>query len=462
MAITVAILLSSCVVGKRYAGTRLEVPEQYRNNVPVTADTVLLPWKEFFKDPALVTLIERALEKNAEVSIALKNLEQLDLQVKQSRLALLPTIDATLGVNRSYPSLNSLNGSLTEQFTGTKYIDDFNAGLGLSWEADIWGKAKMQQEQARANYFAQKENFQALRTRLISEVSSAYFNLLSLDRQLEIANENVELSNRTLEMMSLQYNSGLVNSVAIEQAVAQKKTAELIIPLAKQNITIQENALSILCGEFPDTIQRKLDMENIIPDDLFLTGVPSQLLSRRPDVRAAEYNVMALNAQTGLAKAAMYPAFSLTAQAGANSFKFNTWFDLPGSLAKNLAVNIAQPIFQKGQLKTAYKTALLEQEKAVVQFRQTVLVAIGEVSDAMARFQGADHRLVLTRERTTSLDKATNDAMLLYQNGMASYLDVITAQNGKLQNDLEMVGIQAEKLGSVVELYRSLGGGVDK
>ncbi len=456
-----ATFFSACAVGKKYSRPEIDVPAKYRNDVPVTADTVLLPWKEFFQDPILITLIDKALERNAEVTIALKTIEQTELQVKQAKLALLPTVDAAIGVNRSYPSKNSLNGSLTEQFTGSKFIDDFNAGLSVSWEADIWGKSKMQREQARAEYFAQKENLQALKTRLIAEVASAYFNLISLDRQLEIARENVALSDSTLQMISLQYNSGLVTSVGIEQAVAQKKTAELIIPLAEQNILIQENALSILCGDFPSTVERKRGMDNIVPQDLFLGGVPALLLSRRPDVKAAEYNVMSFYARTGLAKAAMYPSFSLTGQAGANSFKFNTWFDLPGSLTKNLALNLTQPIFQKGQLKTAYRTALLEQQKAAVQFKQTVLTAVGEVSDALGRVQGTDKRIDIALERASSLDKATKDAMLLYQNGMASYLEVITAQNGKLQNELELIGIQAEKLSGIVDLYRSLGGGVD-
>ncbi|SFO16375.1 efflux transporter, outer membrane factor (OMF) lipoprotein, NodT family [Paenimyroides ummariense] len=457
-----AAFFSACAVRKPYARPELEMPAKYRTEVNVTADTILLPWKDFFKDPKLVHLIDKALEKNADVTIALKTIEQMELQYKQAKLSLLPTLDSSLGVNRSYPSKNSLNGSLAEQFTGTKYIDDFNAGLSLSWEADIWGKARMQQQKAKAEFFAQKYNYQALKTRLITEVASAYFNLINLDQQLEIAKENAALSERTLQMISLQYESGLVTSLGIEQATAQKKTAELIIPLAEQNILIQENALSILCGEYPTAIERKVGMDQIVPDDLFVSGVPASLLSRRPDVQAAEYNLISFNAQAGLAKAAMYPSFSLTAQAGTNSFKFNTWFDLPGSLTKNLAANLAQPIFQQGQLKTAYRSSLLEQEKASIQFRQTVMTAVSEVSDALGRLEGVDKRLVLTQEQSTSLKKATADATLLYQNGTASYLEVITAQNSKLQNDLELINLNMEKLNNIVELYKALGGGTDK
>lgn len=456
-----AAVLQSCALGNKYTRTKLDLPANYRDEIPMTGDTILLPWRTFFRDQELSKLIGKALEKNNDAAIALKSVEQTELAFKQAKLALLPAIEANAGFNRTYPSKNSLNGSLTEQFTGTKYIDDFNAGLGLSWEADIWGKAKMQQDQARANYFTQKENLSALKTSIIAQVAQAYYNLVSLDAQLRIAQENVALSDSTLQMMRLQYNSGLINSVAIEQAEAQKKTAELIIPLALQNITIQENAISILCGEYPERIIRTNNFNVNTPEDSFPAGLPAQLISRRPDVRAAEYAVVSLNAQTGLSKAAMYPTFGLTAQAGANSFKFRSWFDLPGSLAKNVALNLTQPIFQRGALKTALKTARIEQEKAVIQFKQTVLTAVGEVSNALARVKGAGSRLELVRQRGASYDKATKDAILLYKAGMATYLEVITAQNGKLQNDLDQIEIKLEEMNSNIELYRALGGGVD-
>ncbi len=456
------IVLASCVVGKKYTPTSLEIPDKYREEITLTADTILLPWRTFFKDPQLVTLIEKALQKNNDVSVALKTMEQMDLAMQQAKKSLLPMVQATVGANRSYPSKNSLNGSLTEQFIGTKYIDDFSASLGISWEADIWRKAKMQKDQALANYFAQKENLSALKTRIISNVAQAYYNLLSLDAQLKVAKQNVELSDSTLAMMHLQYNSGLINSVAIGQTEAQKKTAELIIPLAKQNITVQENALSILCGSYPDAISRASSFDSFVLDDSFSAGVPAQLLSRRPDVKAAEYAVIALNAKTGLAKANMYPSISLSAQITANSYKFNQWFDLPGSLAKNLVANLTAPIFQKGALKTEYKTALIEQEKAVIQFRQTVLNAVSEVSDAMAKSKGASDRLALTHEKGIILEKTTRDALLLYNSGMATYLEVLTAQNSRLQNDLESTNIRLEKFNSVVDLYKSLGGGVEQ
>lgn len=457
---TMAAVLVSCTVGKPYARTELQVPESYKESVQVTGDTVVLPWKTFFKDPKLIGLIDKALTRNNEVYVALKNIEQLDLMYKQAKLSLLPTLDLNAGANRSWASKNTLNGSLNEQFVGTTHMDDFSANLRLAWEVDIWGKAKMQKESAAAEYFAQKENLNAVKSRIIVQVAQAYYNLISLDEQMKIAEQNIELSNNTLKMMDLQFKAGQINSLAVQQSEAQKKTAELLIPLAKQNISIQENALSILCGEYPAKIERSGDLKMMIPGNKLSEGLPAQLLSRRPDLKMAEFNVISLNSKTGLAKAAMYPSISLSPQIGVNSNKFSSWFDIPGSITKAIAANLAAPIFQKKQLKTAYETALIEQEKAAINFKQSVMTAVGEVSDAMAKSQGTSERLQLLEQRTAILDKGIGDALKLYKSGMATYLEVITAQNNKLQNDLEEINVTLERLNAEVDLYRSLGGGI--
>lgn len=455
------VLLTSCVVGKKYSRTDLNAPEKYREDITLTGDTILHPWKSYYKDPMLVSLIEKALVKNNEVLIAMKSMEQLDLTYKQAKLSLLPTLDFDAGASRSYQSKNSLNGSLSAQFTSKDYLDDYSANLRLSWEADIWGKAAMQKRDAKAGYFAQKENLSALKTRIIVQVAQSYYNLLGLDEQLKIAQKNIDLSNSTLSMMQMQYNSGLISSLALYQTEAQKKTAELLVPLAEANIAVQENALQILCGEYPDSITRSGNLDAAELNVALPSGVPAALLSRRPDVKAAEYAVMSANAKTGLAKATMYPTLSLSPSIGINSFEFDTWFNFPGSVTKTIAANLVQPIFKKRQLRTAYEIAILEQEKAVVQFKQSFITAVGEVSDAMSKLKNADKRMELATEKSVSLDKATHDANLLYKSGMATYLEVIVAQNSALQNDLDVVAIKLEKLNAAINLYRALGGGVE-
>ncbi len=447
------------MIEKKYSRVNLNIPEQYRETVTVTADTIQLPWRTFFKDTILVNLIEKALQKNNEIAVAVMNMQQLDLMYKQSKLGLYPSVDLNVGANRNWLSKSSLNGSLTEQFLGTSYMDDYAASLRLSWEADIWGKAKMYRGASLANYFAQKENLSALKTRLIVQVAQAYYNLIALDEQLKVAKRNIILGDSTLAMIWLQYKSGQVNSLAVEQTEAQKKTAELLVPLALQNIAIQENALNILCGEYPSSKVRVDIIDNVMPSSIFPLGVPAMLLSRRPDVKAAEYAVVSANAKRNLANLAMYPSISFTPSVGVNSFKLDTWFNLPGSIVKNIGVNLAQPIFMKKSLKTAYDIAILDQEKAVSTFKQSLLTAVGEVSDALARAKYADERMDLVKQKKASLTKAKNDVFMLYKSGMATYLEVITTQNNSLQNELEVIEIKKEKFNAITDLYRTLGGG---
>ncbi|WP_293938325.1 efflux transporter outer membrane subunit [Sphingobacterium sp. UBA5996] len=457
-----ALLLSSCSVGEKYTRQEMVLPENFKNSaVVLTSDTLQLSWGKFVKDPLLTSLIEKALSNNTDVNVALLNMQQLALAYKQSKKGLLPTADLSIGANRTWLSSNSLNGSLSDQFIGTPYMDDYSAMLRISWEADIWGKARLQKEESMANFFGQKENLSALRTRIIVQVIQSYYNLIALDEQLKIAQKNVQLSDSTLRMIRLQYNSSVVSSLDVEQAEAQKKTAELLIPLAYQNMEVEENALSILCGSFPARMRRTASLDDTIVGDGLATGVPAELLSRRPDVRAAEYAVAAATSRMGLAKAAMYPSLSLTPSIGINSIQFNKWFDLPGSIVKTIAGNIAQPIFQKGALKTNYEISVIEREKIALQFKQAVMVAVSEVSDALAKIKHTKQRLQLIHAKSNALGKATTDATLLYKSGMANYLEVINAQNNALQNDLEWITVKREMLNATIDLYRALGGGTD-
>lgn len=458
---TMMLLITSCVGTKKYQQEDLNLPVTFRQELDVTSDSIQLPWKRFFRDKQLVVLIEKALEHNNDIHIALKNMEQLDLAFKQAKLGLLPTLDLTAGASRNYGSKNSMNSQMAEQFSATSYVDDYSSSLKLTWEVDIWGKTKLQKQVAQADYFAQGENLQALKTRIIVQVAQAYYNLVSLDEQLQIAKENIALSETTLQMMQLQYEAGQVNSLAIEQTKAQQKTAELLVPLVNQNIAIQENALSILCGKYTAHIDRTIGLKNIVQEEVLTLGVPAQLISRRPDVKAAEYAVVANHSKIGLTKIAMYPSISISPQIGTNATKFNDWFDLSNSLTKTLVGNLTAPIFQKRTLQTAYKTAILEEEKTRIQFKQVVLNAVGEVSDELAKYKAATERLTLMQEKATSLEKATTDALKLYQSGMATYLEVITAQNNSLQNALDKSSTEMEKLNASVGLYRALGGGVE-
>jgi outer membrane protein TolC len=245
----------------------------------------------------------------------------------------------------------------------------------------------------------------------------------------------------------------------VQQAEAQQKSTALLIPQLEQNIVVQENALQLLTGQLPGTIPRNRSSEyELLPSQLS-TGLPAAMLSRRPDVRQTEMALMAANAQVGIAQANMYPALNFTAGGGLESFKASNWWSVPDALFGLAAGAIAQPIFQRRALRTQYAVAKLQREQAVLRFRQSVLGAVTEVSNALVQIDKLKEQEQLAAAQVTMLQSAIANAKQLFKSDMATYLEVITAQANALQAELNLSAIQRQQWNAVVELYRSLGGG---
>ena len=452
--------LGACKVSKDTATPAAETPVQFRN--AETADTTSvanLPWKSFFADPALQQLIDSAIARNYDMQVALKTIQSAQLVLGQSKLGYWPDVNfnATYSLNRA--SDNSLNGQFFPQFLGKPYQEDYNANIGISWELPIWGKIKNRQSLALAQYLQTTEARKTLQTNLVEGVANGYYNLLMLDAQLNIAKANLALNDSTLRIIRLQYNSGDVTALGIQQAEAQEQAAAELIPQFEQSILLQENALSILTGRLPGAIARNTTLDAVPVRDSLAAGVPAQLVSRRPDVRSSELALTAANANVGITKANLYPSLTITGQGGLNSFKASDWFNIPGSLFGIIGGGLTQPIFQRKQLKTQYELAKVDREKTVIQFRQSVLVAVGEVSDALAKINKLKEQQVVAARRVNTLQNAITNANSLFRNGLANYLEVITAQSNVLQSELELASIKKGQLSAEVELYRSLGGG---
>lgn len=452
---------TGCRVGKDFSRPSTPLPVSYRH-APAGTDTTNiggLSWKVFFKDPVLQSLIDSAIVRNFDLRVALQQVKSAGLAARQARLGFLPELNVQVQANRNWPSKNSLNGSLSEQFIGTRYMDDYNANAALSWEVIAWGKISRMKEAALATYLQSSEAAKAVQTRIVADVAMGYYNLLMLDYQREIAVKNLLLNDSTLRIMRLQYSSGQVNTLAIEQAEAQREVAAALIPKADQQIAIQENALRILTGALPSAILRTERLQAVQLDEQLTAGVPATLLTQRPDVHAAELAVQVANAKVGIARANMYPALNITASAGLNAFKADKWFSLPGSLFETVGGSITAPIFQRGKLKTEWQTAKVEWEKSVLDFQKSVLTAVGEVSDALVQIDKLKVQQDIMVVRVGKLQSATKNAGLLFQNGMATYLEVITAQSNVLQSELDLAALQRERLDAIITLYRSLGGG---
>ena len=461
MILFVFITLISCKISKDIETPKDAFPENFRN-ASVSKDSTSiadLEWKNFFTEKDMIQLIDSAVTRNNDLQIATKNIEIAQFRFTQSKWGNVPQANLFVNASTSNPSDNSFTGMNLSQALGQKHIDDYSAGASLSWEADIWGKIKNQKKGAYATYLQSEEVKKALQTTIVANVSKGYYNLLMLDAQLDIARKNLKLNDSTSKIIQLKYNAGQVTSLAIQQSEAQQLNAAQLIPLLEQNIAIQENALSVLTGSFPNSKARNTHLTAIELKNNTAIGIPSSLVSRRPDVKSAELALKVANANVGITKADLYPALKITAQGGVNSFETSSWFNIPASLFGTVAGGLTQPLLNNKKVRTQYNIALAEREKSVLSFRQTVLVAVSEISDALVKVEKLEQQESFLQKRVKTLQQAIKNSNLLFKNGMAEYLEVLTAQSNLLQSELELANMKREQLAANIELYRALGGG---
>nr|WP_294795813.1 TolC family protein [uncultured Mucilaginibacter sp.] len=460
----ITLIISACSVSKDIKTPPPETPIAFRGadikTIGDSSSIADIQWRQFFTEPTLQGLIDSAITHNYDMQLAVKNLEQSQLVLRQSKWNNIPQLAFNVTANSNRPSDNSLTGLSLSQFNiGKNHIETYQADVSLSWEADIWGKIRNQNKLALAAYLQTNEAKKLIQTNIVANVAQGYYNLLMLDKQLAIAKKNVALNDSTLRIINLQYNAGQVTSLGVQQAEAQRLVAAQLVPQFEQAITLQENALRILTGALPDKVTRNAALDQFnIPDNV-ATGIPSVVISRRPDVRSAEFTLNIANANVGITKAEMYPALRITASGGVNSLKASNWFNVPASLFGIVSGSVIEPLLNKKQLSTNYKIAQVEREKVVLRFRQTVLNAVGEVSNSLASIEQLKQQQAIALQRVNKLQQATGNANLLFRNGMANYLEVITAQSNVLQSELELTAIKRDELIAVSSLYRALGGG---
>lgn len=452
---------AACKVGRAYQRPAVELPKQF------TADTTFadtssiadIEWKAFFTDTALQALIEKGIAYNYDLQLAIKNIDIAQQQLKQSKFLLLPQLNAQVSSQFNYPSKNSLNGLSTGSFLGSDHIEDYTAGLSLSWEADVWGKIRRQKEAVLAGYLQTYEAKKAVQTQLVANIAQGFFNLLMLDKQLDITRKNLLLSDSTVRITQFLRASGDVTSLAVQQAEAQRQSTALLIPQLEQSIGLQENALQVLTGQLPGVIHRTAKLQQFTVPQNLPAGLPAAIISRRPDVKAAEGAIVVANAKVGIAQANMYPSLTITASGGIEAFKVSNWFSLPASLFGIVGGAISQPVFNSRQLKTQYEVAKIEREQAVIRFRQSVLNAVGEVSDALVQQDKLKQQQQIATAQVDTLYSAVKNAQLLFKSNMATYIEILTAQGNALQAQLNLAGIQRQQLAAMVNLYKALGGG---
>lgn len=453
------VVVMGCSAGKNYKRPELNAPDRYSSATSSDSSIAKRSWKEFFQDTTLLRLIDQSLEHNFDLQLAIKRLETSQAYAKQARAAWLPALALQASASTTNPSQNSLNGISLESFLKTNHVEDFTLAGTISWELDVWGKIRRRKQAALADYLETYEASHAVQTSLVAEVANGYYNLLMIDAQLNIARRNVFLSDSIVQMIRLQKTAGEVTELAVQQSVAQLQNAQLLVPQLEQAAILQENAIRLLVGDWPGPIVRTAVLDDLLTADSLSAGVPADLLRYRPDVRANEMALVAANARVGVAQASLYPSLTLTATGGVNAFKAHEWFSLPGSLFETASAGLTQPLFQRRLYKTQLEVARIEREQRAIEFRQAVMTAAHEVTNALVKLDKLKTQQQVANERAETLDQAVRNAQLLFRSGLANYLEIITAQSRALQADLEKAAITRQQMSARVELYQSLGGG---
>jgi len=451
----------SCRTGKNYQRPSAPLPasfEQTGSASPTdTSSMADISWRNYFSDHVLLELIDSGIARNYDLQFALRNISIAQSQVKQSNWLWIPQLNAGFS---GYYYRNSDNGPLgIKNGAQSNHSFDYLASLNMNWEIDIWGKISRQQESAMANYLQTYEVAKAVQTRLVADIAQGYFSLLMLDQQLIETKKTLALTGDFVKLTRLLYDAGEVTYLAIQQAESQRLNTATLIPLIEQNIRLQENGLQLLTGNLPGAVRRDITLTEVHFDDELATGLPVSILNRRPDVRANELALVKANAQVGISQANMYPALTITAGTGFESIKTSNWFNIPGSLFGLAGASLVQPVLQGRQLKTRFEIAKQQREQAVIQFRESVLTAGIEVSNALVQVSKLKEQEALAKQRTDTLSAAVGNSQLLFRNDMANYLEVITAQQTALDAQLSLAFIQRAELNAHVELYRALGGG---
>ena len=448
------LIMQSCLVAKNYERPDVKAENLYRTEVVAQDSTSLadVSWDKLFTDPVLQQHINKGLQNNFDIGIAIQNINAANAYLKQAKAGYFPSLNGTANLTHQEFAKNSQFGSF---FNGS--LDQYQLSANLSWEADIWGKIRSNKRAANATYLQTIAANQAVKTKVITDIASTYYQLLALDAQLKVAEETLINRNESVDAILALKESGSVNEVAVQQTEAQKYSTQLIIEDVKTNIILMENVMSILLGEAPHAIERSTLEEQILNPDIKL-GYSASLLKNRPDVIAAEYNLINKFELTNVARANFYPQFTITATGGLQSIDVSQWFST-NSLFANIVGGLTQPIFNQRQIRTQNEVAKANKEQAYIQFEQSLVNAGKEVSDALAQYNNETKKLTIRDKQVEALRKASDYSDELLEYGLVNYLESLTAKYSALNAELDLVENKYRQYLAVINLYKALGGG---
>jgi outer membrane protein, multidrug efflux system len=457
VAFSLIVLLSSgCAVGPNYKRPSVSVPDTYRGATPQEATQPAAEslgdqkWWELFQDPQLQDLIHTALRQNYNVWIAAARILQAQAQVGITRADGLPTVNAGA---QSFDQRSPRTKLFHEYDTSAHEVD-----LSLAWDLDFWGKYRRANESARASLLASQWAREAVINTLVSDVAAAYFQLRELDLQLEISRRTLASRRNSLQLTEVLAKGGGTSMLDVRQAEQLVFTAAETIPDLQRRIEQQENFLSTLLGNNPGPIARGLNLTDQPHSPDVPAGLPSTLLERRPDIREAEAQLMAANAQIGVAKAAYFPQITLTANGGFQSSALTSLFTGPAGLW-SFGGSLTQPIFAGGRIRSGVRFSEARQQETLLIYEQTIQQAFRGVSDSLVEYRKDREFREQQQQLAISAQEAAHLSEMRYRGGATSYLEVLTNETNYFDAELGLAQAQLNELLGLVSIYRNLGGG---
>ena len=457
-----ALLLAGCAIGPDYKRPPVAVPGAFRGQSPddvppATEATSLgdLQWWEVFQDPELRGLIGRALASNFDLRLAVGRVLEARAQVGIARADQFPQVSGSVSGKSFRVSRNAFPMIPPP---GTVREDDFQMAGNFSFEIDLWGKLRRATEAARAQLLATEAARATVTSTLVSQVATAYFQLRELDFELEISSRTLTSRQASLRLVKLRRDAGIASGLDVRQAEVLVNTAAAQIPDLERQIEQTENLINLLLGESPGSVPRGLALDGQVVVAAVPAGLPSALLERRPDIRQAEQQLVAANANIGVAKALFFPQITLTAQGGQESAALARLFEGPSGFWA-FGGQLLQPLFQGGRIWFNYRATKARQEQAVAAYQQSVQSGFRDVSDALVGYRKTREFRIEQEALTRSLREYSRLSTLRYRGGVASYLEVLDADTKLFSAELDLAKAQRGELLAGVQLYRALGGG---
>ena len=453
-----AFVSASCTLGPNYKRPIVTVPDNHRgaaSGTPAPESLADLKWSELFRDDQLTALVSTALKQNFELRIAAERVLQARAAYGVQRSEQFPAVGVSGGITAVRSPEVGANPVPSGADTSVTYTEvEFSAG----WELDVWGRLRRLSEAARAQYLATAEARHGVITTLVADVTQTYLTLRALDYELEIAQRTREIANDSIRLTELRRTAGVASALDVRQAEQLLFTATGQIADIERAIAQAENALSLLLGQVPGEIPRGRRLEALEVPPGVPAGLPSALLERRPDIRRAEQQLIAANAQIGAAKAEYFPRISLTGFLGLQSRALSDLLTGQAALA-TAAAGATAPIFNAGRTRNNVELTEAIQREALLNYQRVIYGAFRDVADALASYSKTSEARVEQQRLVDALRAATQLSTERYQGGLESYLPVLDAQRNLFQGELALAELRQQELASIVQLYRALGGG---